>query len=303
MAVHHRPLTALKAFEAAARHGSFVKAAGELGVTAPAVSQQVKGLETFLERKLFLRHNNRVVLTDAGRTIYPALAEGFDRLDEALGLVMEDKVTSRLAISTLPSLAQRWITRILGGFAAAEPDIRVDLRVEEDPVDFAGSGLDLRICYGAQLYPELAVEPLILDHVLPLCSREFLDAKGPAFGSGSLEDRDLIHTDWGPAFASLPGWSDWFRKAHPSRQPEVGQGFRVGQSSLAVSFALAGMGVALGQRLLAEEEIEQGRLVSPFGPSLPLGAPYCLVYPQVRAQSPSLRRLLDWIRARVGSTA
>lgn len=301
------PLNALKAFEVAARHGGFVQAARELNVTPSAVSQQVKGLEEFLGRQLFQRHNNRIVLTDAGLTIYPALAESFDRLDDTLRRALEQEVRSRIVVSVLPSLACRWMTDVLSGFLADEPDIKIDLRIEEDPVEFAAQGIELRICYGAHLYPDLAVMPLLTDSVVPLCCPAFLNGIRRSGPAGRLEpqdlaDHDLIHTEWGPAFASLPTWADWFQAAGLDRQPAVGQGHRVGQSSVAIDFALAGMGVALGQRLLARQELADGRLVAPLEPAVPLASPYCMVSPHARAQRPALVRLIGWLQDRARET-
>jgi LysR family glycine cleavage system transcriptional activator len=293
------PLNSLKAFEATARHGSFLRAAKELGVTAPAVSQQVKRLEAHLGRELFLRHNNAIVLTDAGRAAYPAVAEGFDKIASITRMGQAGRLKTRLVVSALPSVAFAWLGEQLGAFAKAHHGLTFELRAEEDPVEFARHDIDLRLCYGAQLYPGLVVEPLAVDRVAPLCAPEWLAAQAGLAGPEDLEDHDLIHIDWGPTFASHPTWTDWFAAAGIERRPSVGQGHLVGLSSLAVDFAAAGMGIALCQRLLAERQMVTGALVNPFGPELKLKDTYCLAYPHAKAKRPQLKALIAWLRTQL----
>ncbi len=293
------PLNALKAFEAAARAGGYVPAARELSVSPAAVSQQVKNLERFFDKRLFVRHHNRLSLTDAGLAVFADSSEALERLAAMTLRTFEGEVRSRLIVSVLPSVASHWLIRRLNrrltGFLARDPAIRLDIRVEEDPVDFARHGIDIRICYGTHLYPDLANTLLVQDEVLPLCApvlmnQGVLDPTSP----GSLPDTALIHTNWGPSFVSHPTWADWFARAGLDRAPDVGQGHRVGMSSLAIDLAVAGAGIALGQRLLAGDEIANGRLVAPFGQSIPLGHPYCAVHAHAKAQKPAVRAFVDW---------
>lgn len=294
---HLPPLNALKAFEAAVRHGSFVRAAEELGVTPPAVSQQIRHLEHYLDRQLFLRHGNGVTLTDAGHTIYPALADGFAKLAEVSRTADRLPVRRRLVLSTLPSVAERWLNRVVAAIAREDTSFRVELRIEDDPVEFARHDIDLRLCYGDHLYPELAVEVLCRDAVAPVCVPGFLvhDERGE-LQPGLLRDQDLIHTDWGPAFASQPSWHDWFGAAQIDRAPDIGLGHRVGTSSAALDFAVGGAGVALGQHLLAHQDLKAGRLIIAFGPMLPLKHPYCLVCPREKVGRPQVQRMISWLK-------
>ncbi len=293
------PLNALKAFESAARTGGFVPAARELRVSPAAISQQVKNLERFFDKRLFVRHHNRLSLTDAGLAVFADSSEALERLAAMTLRTFEGEVRSRLIVSVLPSVASHWLNRRLNrrltGFLARDPAIRLDIRVEDDPVDFARHGIDVRICYGAHLYPDLANTLLVQDEVLPLCApvlldRGVIDSSSP----GSLPDTLLIHTNWGPSFASHPTWADWFARAGLDRAPDVGQGHRVGMSSLAIDLAAAGAGIALGQRLLAGDELANGGLVAPFGQSVPLGHPYCAVHAHAKAQKPAVRSFVDW---------
>ncbi len=290
------PMNAIKAFEAAARTGGYVAAARELAVSPAAVSQQVKNLEGFFGKKLFVRHSNRLSLTDAGLHVFNESHTSLETLGRMTARVFQGESRARLVVSVLPSLAARWLERRLAEFLDLEPALRLDIRVEDDPVDFARHHVDLRICYGAHLYPDLVNRLLLQDQVLPLCTASWLErALGDAPAPEQLSDDWLIHTNWGPSFASHPTWADWFRAAGIERSPDAAAGHGVGLSSLAVDLARAGVGIALGQRLLARDDLAAGRLLAPFGPAIPLGHPYCAVHAHARAQKPGLQAFADWL--------
>lgn len=288
------PLNALKAFESAARLGSFVRAGQELGVTAPAVSQQVKLLEDYVGLQLFSRNGNRLTLTDAGVTVLPALSEGFERLASINRLAQHAGLSHRLTISAVPSVASRWLPAILADFARHHPDIDIDLRIEDDPVAFDRHGIDLRFCYGEHLYPGQEVERLPPDHLVAVCAPDFR-AQLPE-PDQLPSDRQLIHTDWGPAFASLPGWSDWFDLRKAGRTADGTVGHRAGTSATAIDLAVLGLGVVLGQGLLVKAELERGRLVRLPGPAIAMPHRYCLVSPTAARNKPGLRGLKDLLR-------
>lgn len=290
------PLNALRAFEAAARAGSYVAAAEELRVSPAAVSQQIRKLEAFLDKQLFMRFNNRVVLTDAGQAVYAGASEALQAISALTEQVMSGGAKSRLVISVISSVAQRWLAPRLAAFALNERTLRIDLRVEPDPVDFARHNIDLRICYGANLYPEMTTRHLLQDEVLPLCSPAYLarNAGAQASGMNGVSDDDLIHTNWGPSFVSHPTWQAWFAKSGVAR-PGNATGHQVGMSSLALDFARDGVGVALGQRMMAGDDLAAGRLVPLSAITLALGHPYCLVHPRSKARKADLRSLIDWL--------
>ncbi len=292
------PLNALRAFESAARTGSYVAAAGELGVSAAAVSQQVRNLEVFLGKQLFTRFNNRIVLTDAGHAIFAGATEALQSITAVTRQAMAGTARQRLVISVLPSVANRWLAPRLSRFAAENPDFRFALRIEDDPVDFARHDIDLRICYGSNLYPEARSVHLRRDEALPLCSPGYLSrnpgARQPLLAK--VPDDDLIHTDWGPSFGSHPSWEAWFAAAGTIR-PESGAGFRSGMSGLSLDLARDGVGVALGQRMLAADDIAAGRLVALSDIAIQLGHPYSLVHPLSKSRKTGLRQLVDWLVA------
>jgi LysR family glycine cleavage system transcriptional activator len=295
------PLNALRAFEAAARAGSYVAAAEELDVSPAAVSQQVRNLEDFLGRKLFMRFNNRVVLTDAGQAVFAGAGSALQSISELTEQVASGQSKSRLVISVLPSIAQRWLEPELAGFLLHETAVRVEVRVEDDPVDFARYNIDLRMCYGSNLYPDMTTVLLNHDEVLPLCGPSYLARNPKAVdGMAHVPDDDLIHTNWGPSFVSHPTWQTWFAATGITR-PEESRGYRVGLSSLALDLARDGVGVALGQRMMGSDDIRTGRLVAVSDRALPLGHPYGLVHPPSKISKPGLRSLIEWLVSKTTS--
>jgi LysR family glycine cleavage system transcriptional activator len=235
-------------------------------------------------------------LSDAGLAVFADCTDIIDRLSQMTERVLEGGVRSRFVISTLPSVGVRWLNARLAEFLARAPDVRCEFRIEDDPVDFAGHHIDLRICYGHYLYPELVSVPILHDRVTPLCTPKFLGEHGRAGDDPrSLDDGDLIHIDWGARFATYPTWADWFRAAGIDRVPQVDRGHTTVLSSLAIDLALSGRGVALGQCMLAREELNDGRLVAPFALTLPLGHAYCAVHPHSRLDNRNVRSFLDSI--------
>jgi LysR family glycine cleavage system transcriptional activator len=290
------PLNSLRAFEAAARNGSYVAAAEELSVSPAAISQHVKKLEDFLGKQLFMRSHNRVSLTDAGGAVYAGAADALQSISEFTQQIMSDRSRSRLVISAISSVAERWLEAKLAAYALENPKLRFDLRVESDPVDFARHNIDLRICYGADHYPSMNVVELVRDEVLPLCSPAYLERVPAAKSKGlaAVPDDDLIHTSWGPGFVSHPTWADWCAKSGLA-PPNKTKGYQIGTSGLVLDMARDGIGVALGQSMMAQEDISEGRLIALSEVGIPLGHPYCVVYPPSKSRRPGLLGLVDWL--------
>ncbi len=281
------PLNALRAFEVAARTGSFVQAGAELGVTAAAVSMQVRSLEGHLGKRLFERSGNRIVLTDAGRELYPRLGQALSDIAALAADLRGGQDRRRLVVSVLPSLADLWLVPKLRGF---ESRAALELRVEEDPVVLLRAGVDLRVTYGAHFYPDYRVETLGQDRIIALA------APGRFDGFPDLPARAFIHTDWGPAYATQPSWQLWARQ-NGVPPPDPHHGLRVGMSALALAAARAGLGVALAPDRMAHEDLAAGRLVALPGEPLPMSRDYALVYANASAGRPALRALIAHLRA------
>lgn len=290
------PLNAIRAFEVAARAGSFTLAATELGVSSAAVSQQIRNLEDWFGKQLFVRNGNRIMLTDAGHAIYPQTARALGEIAAVGRRMLEGGLRTRLVVSVPFSLAELWLAPRLAVLLDGFPHMAIDVRVEDDPVDVVRQNIDLRISYGDYHYPALRMVRLVHDDVLPLASPEFWRRHGnEALDLSTLHESQFIHTNWGPNYASHPTWADWFAAAGGNRAPDPSHGRRVGLSSLAIGAARLGLGVALGQRAMAGADVEAGRLIALSTVSVRLGQPYCafmLPAKAVRADIAGLVELL-----------
>ena len=287
------PLNSIRAFEAAARTGSFTAAAAELGVTSAAVSMQVRNLENFLARKLFVRSNNRITITDAGMAVYQGSATALSGIAAITERLLESDKQARLVISVVSSLAERWLTPRLAEFYRSESGIGVEVRVENHPVDIAHNRIDLRLTYGRHHYPDFRALKLFTDEVTPVLAPRFPVRADSIEDFSHIPDTQLIHVDWGENFVSQPSWSDWFGLVGISRNPEIRKGIKVATSSLAIAMAEKGLGVALGQKQLAWAELESGALLAPFAETLTLAQPYYAIATYASATDRSLSKLLD----------
>jgi LysR family glycine cleavage system transcriptional activator len=290
------PLNALRAFEVSARLGSCAHAAAELGVTPGAVSQQVKKLEDFFGRQLFIRRNHQLQLTDVGHAVYAASTEMIETLRVMTQSLVHGSERTNLIVSVLPSVGVRWLNRALHEFLREHPDLRVDLRLEEDPVDFFRTRIDVRVSYGEHLYPEFVTVPIIRDRVKVMCTPAFAAEHQLLRGDPtSLRDEDLIHICWRAGFAAYPTWTSWFESAGAPRQVRPELGHRTDISSLAIDLARSGSGVALAQCWLAQDELRDGTLVTPFKTAIDLQYRYCAVHARASARNPSVRTFVEWL--------
>lgn len=295
------PLNALKAFESSARLGSFVLAAAELNVTPGAVAQQVKKLEDFYGRQLFIRRNNQLLPTEVALAVQAVSAGMMDELAHLTQRLGEGAVRSKLILSVLPSVGVRWLNRHLPRFLAAHPDIRIDLRLEEDPIDFFRNRVDVRLSYGEHLYPELVSVPIGSDSVTPMCRPEFLaEGRVDPARPDALREEDLIHVTWRVGFSSYPDWSTWLAEQGVGWRPRHEHGHTTDTSSLGIDLARAGCGIVLGQSTLAEAEIEAGELVTPFAHRLPLQHSYYAVHTAANERNPPVRAFIDWLATERG---
>lgn len=268
------PLNALRAFEAAARTGSFAAAAKELGVSSAAVSQQVRKLEIYLGRNVFFRNNNQIQLTDAGRDLYQNAAAALAQISTFTAGFLQPSGRRPLVVSVLPSLAERWLPGVLG--AMGEAPVRV--LVEEDPADMVGPGVDIRFAYGGELYPGFWVRPVFHDTIAPVAAPALARAWEAA--AGDLSAVPLIEMDWGPSFSRTPLWADWCLAA--GLMPPEGAAVTVPGVSTALALAERGAGVTLGHLTLAREALEAGRLVQLSQAVIQVPQPYVAVVAHAR---------------------
>jgi LysR family glycine cleavage system transcriptional activator len=286
-------LNALRAFEAAARHLNFSRAADELSVTPGAVSQQIQNLEDYIGAALFKRTPRGLLLTDAAQTALPALREAFDRLAEAASLLTAAVDGRRLTLTAPPSFAAKWLMPRLGRFETSHPQVDVWLSADMDLVDFAVGDVDLAVRYGAGAYPGLEAQRLMHETVIAVMSPG-LNAANPLASPGDLAHHVLLHDGSPDADESCPDWPMWLA-ARGVKGVDGGRGPRFNQSSLVIEAAMAGRGVALAKRTLAQDDLDAGRLVAPLGITTSVDFAYYVVHPKAKARLPQVKAFVTWI--------
>jgi LysR family glycine cleavage system transcriptional activator len=289
------PLNALRAFEAAARHLNFSRAADELSVTPGAVSQQIQNLEDYVGAALFKRTPKGLLLTDAAQTALPALREAFDRLAEAASLLTAAVDGRRLTLTAPPSFAAKWLVPRLGAFEQAHPQVDVWLSAAIELVDLAAGEVDVAIRYGAGRYPGLEVHRLFSETVIPVASPEHL-ATQPLITPADLANHILLHDGSPDLDDSCPDWSMWLA-ARGLKTIDGMRGPRFNQSSLVIEAAVNGRGVALAKRTLAQADLEAGRLVAPLQIATAVDFAYYLVHPKAKGRLPQVKAFVSWIEA------
>lgn len=261
------PLNGLRAFEAAARHLSFAKAADELNVTPAAVSQQVKSLEEFYGVKLFRRITRGLILTDVGQSALPALRDGFDKLAEAARQIATQPSDTMLTVSVTPSFAAKWLVPRLEGFSSAHPEFDVRIDASEALASFGADNVDAAIRYGTGTYDGLHSTCLMADAAFPVCSPSLLRGEHPLSAPEDLRHHTLLHVQWKMQSELQPNWSMWLKTAGVEGV-DINRGPRFSVESLSVQAAIEGMGVALTLQSLVADDIAAGRLVRPFPPTV-----------------------------------
>ncbi len=292
------PLNALRAFEAIARHLSFARAADELHVTPAALSHQIRALEEQLGLPLFHRRTRAIELTDAGRLIYPGLHAGFESVRGAMAQLDRSRDSNVLVISATPGLVAKWLMPRLWRFLHAHPDIDARVSASLKIADFAAEGVDVAIRLSKENHPELYAERLFNDSVLPVCSPRLVEQglRSPA----DLPRFPLIHYDIPMSMRAPPLWADWFAVA--GLQGDATRGLKVNVADHALDAAVAGAGVSLSFKLIASDDVHSGRLVTPFGPELPLASGYNFVCPKGHEKRPNVRAFRDWLFAEMEET-
>jgi LysR family transcriptional regulator, glycine cleavage system transcriptional activator len=294
------PLNALKAFEATARHLSFTKAAAELHVTPAALSHQIRGLEDLLGLKLFFRRARAIELTDAARLIYPGIQTGFESLRQAVERLEPSRQDRVLVVSATPGLTAKWLAPRLYRFLAKHPDIDTRISASSAYVNFAADGVDVGIRLSAGNHPELYVEKLSDEWLLPLCSPRLLEGAHPLRSPKDLVHFTLIQVDL-PGV--VPTWSDWFQMAGVDGIDST-RGLRLNVADHALDAASESAGVVLAYKVVASRDIGLGRLVVPFGPEIPLpGRSYFFVCQKGHEKRAPVKAFRDWVFAEITETA
>ena len=294
------PLNALRAFEAAARHLSFTRAAQELNVTQAAISHQVKLLEETLGLPLFRRLNRRLLLTDAGQAYLPPLRDAFDGIATATERLCSSEESGPLKISTLHSFAVKWLLPRLSRFQERHPEIDVMVSSSRTLVDLARDGFDLGVRYGPGRYPGLRVDFMMGDTIIPVCSPALLEKPQPLHRAEDLRHHTLLHDDV-RSTPDDPDWGIWLA-LNGIEGVDVSRGLRFSDANMAIQAAIAGQGVALSRRVIALDDIRAGLLVIPFGPFQPTNFVYSLVGLPDQAERPKVRLFREWLLEEAAAT-
>jgi len=302
------PLNALRAFEAAARHGSFPAAARELKVTAGAISRQVRLLEDYLGVELFHRLPHGLELTELARQALPKLEEGFACLAEAAALLRSPGTQPVLTLKLPPGFAARWLMPRLQRFAEAHPDIELRLSAQRaaidafeaaQPVEHGGEEGAIAIRYGAGPYPGVEAIRLFEISIRPVCSPALLAAHSLA-SPEDLAHHQLLHDETSHFLNKQRDWAVWLRAAG-ALDVDPHKGLTFNHSALVLEAATQGMGVALGVSVLVEDDLAHGRLVAPFDLALPARCSYWLVIPPRLAAQPAVQAVRDWLVKEAGA--
>lgn len=296
------PLSALRAFEAAARHLSLTQAARELSVTPGALSHQIRGLEEFLAVKLFERRVRSIALTTAGKQLYPGLQTGFAHIREAVESLDAAHAAHVLVVSTSPGLTSKWLAPRLYRFGAAYPDIDVRISSSAANANFAADGVDLAVRnmpVDPAPDPALAIETLVDVTYIPVCSARLIEKYGPVKNTQALARLPLIHDESLAARRASPNWSDWFAAAGVTNV-DLSRGLRFTSSDHALDAAGEGAGVLLAHDIMAYDWLRAGRLVMPVKFALPAGRTFSLVWAKARKPSPAADKFRQWIKEEIG---
>ncbi len=298
-------LNALKAFEAAARHASFRKAATELNVSPAAISHQIKKLEAYLGVPLFHRLNRGLRLTDAGAAALPLLHDGFARLAAAVQQLRRSDRAAALRVGAPPSFAAKWLVPRLSRYAQEHPghDIRLAARadmIDGSPSEDGANGsrrpedIDLAIRFGAGDYPGCRVDKLLAVTAAPFCSPQLLTGPSPLCRPDDLRHHVLLHDD--TDYPGRPEWRGWLDAAGVEGI-DAARGPRFNHAALALEAAVEGQGVALSLKPLADADLAAGRLVAPFDIGLALRPAYYVVSADAAADQPANAAFRGWLLA------
>jgi LysR family glycine cleavage system transcriptional activator len=282
------PFAAIRAFEAAARNGSFTTAADELNVTQSAISHQVKRLEGFLGVKLYVRAPQGIELTSAGQSYLEELTGIMDRLDESTRRLCGPDQPTLVRIRATPAFTTRWLLPRMHRFQAKHPDLDYDISIGFPPTDFSGGNVDLFIHWGAEPVEGSRVEPFFDSVRAPVANAAFLERVPKIERPADLLTVTLLRDK------VQDGWSQWFKSCGVV-PPATPRGPCFAHCELVLRAAETGQGVALPYTALIQEELESGHLIRLFDQETPPVTIYSIAYQESVARDPAIRAFRDWL--------
>ncbi|HVL44280.1 MAG TPA: LysR substrate-binding domain-containing protein [Acidovorax sp.] len=286
----------LRSFDAAARHGSFTKAAAELCITQGAVSQQVKQLEDWLRRPLFLRTPRALVPTPEGKWLAVVLRESFDAIESTLAQIRQPAEAATATLSCSPSFAMSWLTPRLGDFFRQHPHTGLRVFGEFHTLDrtrMVRDGVEAAVRFDLGGYRDLHATVFLDEWLIPVASPEFLARHPPITAPEDLHGDWLLHdgSAWDGA-DTYEEWQHWFAQRGATPPPWAG-GQQFNLSQLALGAALAGQGIAMGRAALVLQDVKAGRLVPLLDRSVPSRAAYSFV--TTTHPSPAMVLVREWL--------
>ncbi|MCP3427643.1 transcriptional regulator GcvA [Opacimonas viscosa] len=294
MRKRYPPLNALRAFEAAAKHLSFTKAADELFVTQAAISHQIKLLEDYLHMKLFLRKNRTLLLTEEGQAYYLDIKEIFAHIHDATEKLMSKGAKGAITIGMPASFASQWLVPRINLFTALYPDIDVRIKAVDFDENYLDESIDVAVYYGRGRWANLHSTKLQTETLTPLCSPLLLQGEKALNCLDDLAKHTLLHD------ASRSVWKQWlshFKLTHIN----VNQGPIFSHSMLVLQAAALGQGIALGNTLLAKPDLDSGRLIAPFAESYDAKDGFYLVSEAAFADQEKITIFREWIVQQIES--
>jgi LysR family transcriptional regulator, glycine cleavage system transcriptional activator len=296
MAFRLPPLSSLRVFEAAARHGSFRKAADELNLTASAVSHAVQTLENWLGVELFHRESRGLRLTGAGEIYAPLVNQALSVLAKATERLPGRAATGTLSLSCAPTFANRMLLPRLARFAAQHPDIRLTIDTSHRLVDLTLDDFDVAIRPAPTAKPASNWTLLATETLVPVCSPALKDKLAATRAIDWLSRVPLVHVT-----SVSADWSHWLRASGLESPASIEKGLHVDTVQMAFEAAIRGLGVALGRRPLVDDDIDAGRLVPLVDRATPSGYAYWLVTSETEFQKPEVKRFRRWLLSELGA--
>jgi DNA-binding transcriptional LysR family regulator len=285
------PLSALRVFDAAARHLNMGRAAEELGITQGAVSRQIKALEERLKEPLFTRGPRGLKLTEAGDVLADYVRRGLDQLETGLTRIGQPRRRTTLVVNAARTFAMRVLAPRIGDFVRRHPWIELRLETHRYFAQLHGADVDVAIRAGDGQWPGHVVRELTQEEMYPVCAPALWTRAARALAPADFIARHtLLH------YAERPHWQAWVTAA--GLDPALARpGPRFGETALSLAAAEAGQGLAIAWDVLVRDAIAEGRLVRPFPQSLRDGTGYHLVMTELAARRSTVQAFAAWLRA------
>jgi len=292
-------LTALKSFNAAAELLSFKEAAAQLSVTPAALSFQIRQLEEALGCELFIRKTRQITLSAEGALIQADIKEGFEHFERALWRLQQRQQRRSLNVSCGPTFTANWLSPRLHRFLLLQPTLDTRISASLALVDLRYEDVDVALRFSSPEQPGCRVVKLTDDYLVPMCSPELLNSKGPLLTPHDLSRHTLIHSESGSTRHKLENWQSWLIKAGAPEIDAEKTGLHFDVADHALNAAVAGAGVVLGREVLAQRDLEAGRLVRPFDLRIKTIFAFYAVVLEERAEEPAIAAFLHWLQEEV----